>query len=55
MNGLLFAPQILLRAPGNPPADGQWRVVEIVDGQVSDRPDAIAPDTMIQRHQDGAP
>jgi ATP-grasp domain, R2K clade family 3 len=28
-------------------ADGVWRVIELGDGQVSDRPDTITPDTLI--------
>jgi hypothetical protein len=28
-------------------SDGQWRVVEFGDGQVSGRPTAIAPDRLV--------
>jgi hypothetical protein len=29
-------------------ADGEWRVVELGDGQVSDRPSSLAPDALIR-------
>ncbi|MET9263872.1 ATP-grasp domain-containing protein [Amycolatopsis sp. NPDC004079] len=35
-------------------ADDRWRVVEIGDGQVSDRPHAITPEAMITMLQSGA-
>jgi hypothetical protein len=40
--GLLFVTADLVRR-----ADGRWRVVEVGDGQVSDRPAAIAPEVLV--------